>query len=173
NGKITSVEEMGLHNHVDKQVLSLALDVVGKLWVGTRSGLYAISTETPDSLFGESIKGFGDEMITAVLPDEQRRIWVSSSKGVSMYSPEGTIRSFDVLDGLPGELFNPGSAYKDADGTLFFGSVSGLCWLHPDSINYNLHRPRIAITGVSVCHRGDCTDVLQGALNDLRIKYKS
>jgi ligand-binding sensor domain-containing protein/serine phosphatase RsbU (regulator of sigma subunit) len=172
-GKITSVEEMGLHNHVDKQVLSLALDVVGKLWVGTRSGLYAISTETPDSLFGESIKGFGDEMITAVLPDEQRRIWVSSSKGVSMYSPEGTIRSFDVLDGLPGELFNPGSAYKDADGTLFFGSVSGLCWLHPDSINYNLHRPRIAITGISVCHRGDCSDVFQGALNDLRIKYKS
>lgn len=171
-GKMVSVEEMGLNNYVDKQVLSLALDVVGKLWVGTRSGLYVISSEVQDSLYSEAVKGFGDEMITAVLPDEKRRIWVSSSKGVSMYSPEGTIRSFDVLDGLPGQLFNPGSAFRDADGTLYFGSVSGLCWLHPDSISYNLHRPRIAITDVSVCHRGDCMDVLQGALNELRIKYK-
>lgn len=150
----------------------MAIDAVGKLWVGTRSGLYVITRESQDSLVSERVKGLEGEMITAILPDEKRRIWVSSSKGISMYSPEGTIRSFDELDGLPGQLFNPGSAFRADDGTLYFGSVSGLCWIHPDSISYNLYQPRIAITGISLCHRGDCEDVMQSALNELTFKYK-
>jgi ligand-binding sensor domain-containing protein/serine phosphatase RsbU (regulator of sigma subunit) len=173
SGQIISIDEMGLKGPMDEQVLSLALDAVGRLWVGTRSGLYAVTSESGDSLISESVKAMEDEMITAVLPDEKRRIWVSSSKGVSMYSPEGTIRSFDELDGLPAQLFNPGSAYRAKDGTIYFGSVGGLCWLHPDSIRYNLYQPRIAITGISLCQRGNCEDAMQSALSELHFKYKS
>ena len=171
-GRFFSDEELGLDVYKNRQILSMAVDIDGKLWVGTRTGLSVIKYTGLDDIYYEKIEGFGDEMITAILTDHSRRIWVSSSKGVSMYSPDGVIRSFDVSDGLPGQLFNIGSASKANDGTLMFGSVNGLSWLHPDSIEYNFHKPKIAITGVSVCHKGECTRVLSGALDELNLKFK-
>lgn len=171
-GKIVSFDELNVYGAIDKQILSLAVDNKDRLWAGTRSGLYSICTYSADSIVVEAVEGLKNAMIPAVVPDSKRRIWVSSSKGVSMYSPEGTVRDYDIHDGVPGQLFNSGSAFRSKDGTLYFGSVSGLCWVHPDSLSFNMYRPRIAITDILLCIKGDCKEVLRGELSELRVKYK-
>lgn len=156
----------------DLQIQSLALDNSGKLWAGTRSGLYSVIRVREDSIIVEASQAIRDEKVPSVIPDGKRRIWVTSSRGITMISPEGTIRDYDIHDGVPPQLFNLGCALNSKDGAIYFGGVGGLCWVYPDSISFNTHRPRIAITDISICNKGDCKEVVIGELSELRIKYK-
>jgi ligand-binding sensor domain-containing protein/serine phosphatase RsbU (regulator of sigma subunit) len=171
SGLVEKVKVMADERQFNNQVLSLACDDNNRLWVGSRSGLMTIVREPGDSLSFSFVDALQNEMVTSILTDLNRRIWVSSSKGISQLASEGVVRHFDSYDGLPGQLFNPGSAFRSTGGELFFGGVNGLCWIHPENIGYNLHRPRIAITDISLCHRGECSQLLKGNLRELRIKY--
>jgi ligand-binding sensor domain-containing protein len=155
------------------QVLSLAAESEQKLWVGTRNGLFKLEMDSLKAFRVEPIDGLRREMINGILIDEGHKVWVSSTKGVSFLSPDGTVQDFDSQDGIPDQVFNPGSACQSPLGELFFGSVSGLCWLNPAEVVLNLHQPKIAITGISICYRGNCEDVFVESLGDLHIKYRT
>ena len=49
-------------------------------------------------------------------------------------------------DGLQNYEYLPGSSYRDKDGRLYFGGISGLNIFHPDSILYNSHKPNLSFT---------------------------
>ncbi len=172
SGKIVALELNNGKKVFNEQVLSLTCDQVGRLLIGTRAGLNVLSFGEDAVISLEPILSLDNEMITSVMTDDKRRVWVSSSRGISMLSVEGVVRSFDSTDGLQAELFNIGSGYRAPDGELFFGSVNGLCWLHPDSIRVNLYRPRVALTDISVCKRGDCEPLKNGRLEELKLKFR-
>lgn len=172
SGKIIPLSDFKVSGNTDLQIQSLALDNSGRLWAGTRSGLYSITRVREDSIVVEASPAIRNEKVPSVIPDGKRRIWVSSSKGITMISPEGTIRDYDIYDGVPPQLFNLSSALSTSDGAIYFGGVDGLCWVYPDSLSFNIHRPRIAITDISICNKGDCKGVVLGELAELRIKYK-
>ncbi len=171
-GLLQSVKVKKQQSDLQQQISSLALANDGKLWIGTHSGLLILKKDSVGEYEVSAIDGLKDKMINGILIDKTHKVWISSEKGISFLAPDESIQSFDVIDGIPGHVFNMGSVYQASSGELFFGSVSGLCWLHPDSISYNLHRPRITIAGISVCYRGDCKEVYNEGLNELEIKYR-
>lgn len=157
---------------LNQQVLSLEMDQASRLWVGTRSGMFILEEDSASVFKARIIEGLKDEMVSGILVDRAYRVWLSSGKGISFLTPDESLQNFDVSDGIPGHVFNQGSVFKSPTGELFFGSVSGLCWINPDSISYNLHRPRIAITGISICIKGDCHNVFYDGMSCAKIKYR-
>jgi serine phosphatase RsbU (regulator of sigma subunit) len=113
-----------------------------------------------------------NDMIKAVVSDDTNRPWVSTNKGISCLNPDGTVYNFDIVDGLPGYVFNNNSVFKNRSGTLFFGGTDGLCWFHPDSINYNLTQPPLAITNIEVVRKGEKTDSYWSQDKSIEIKYR-
>lgn len=170
-GLIMPVRFAGQPKPFKAQILSLARKN-DQLWVGTQQGLFVLDPDPAGGYRLTQVKGLPNEMINGILVDKTQNIWITTGKGISFIAPDGTLQSFDRADGLPGHIFNPGSVYEASSGKLFFGSVSGLCWLHPDSVNYNLNKPQLAITGISVCVKGNCSEMFKEGMAGLKIKYQ-
>ncbi len=157
-------------NPVD--VLSLTCDANGRILVGTRSGVWSV---VPDSTIADRMEGDGNlpnDMINSIITDATNRVWVATNRGIACVNPDGTVFNFDVFDGLPGFVFNRGSVFKDPEGTLFFGGAEGLCWAHPDSINYNLTQPKMAVTGIEVYRKGERVEEFAGKMDTFIVKYR-
>ncbi|HKL71851.1 MAG TPA: two-component regulator propeller domain-containing protein [Marinilabiliaceae bacterium] len=155
------------------QVITMTNDRENVLWLGTNLGLLKMVRTHGDSALISLVPGLDYEMITSVLIDKSNRTWVSSSKAVSMLMADGGIRRFEAYDGLPDQMFNPGSTALSPSGDVFFGSVSGLSWSQPDSIQYNSHLPPIVVVSAKLCHKGECSDLGSGLIESLEMKYRS
>jgi ligand-binding sensor domain-containing protein/serine phosphatase RsbU (regulator of sigma subunit) len=153
-------------------VLSLTLSYNGKIWIGTRSGLWEAESPDKNPVLMPGSPNLPNSMIKAVVSDDTNRAWVSTNKGIACLNPDGTVYHFDIVDGLPGYVFNNNSVFKNRSGTLFFGGTDGLCWFHPDSINYNLTRPPLAITNIEVVRKGEKTDSYWSQCKSIEMKYR-
>jgi two-component sensor histidine kinase len=72
---------------------------------------------------------------------------MSTNRGLCRLNPEtGLVRSYTVNDGLQSNEFNRYSAYRAADGTMYFGGVNGLTWFHPSEVAQGSVIPAIVIT---------------------------
>lgn len=153
-------------------VLSLSYSYKGTVLAGTTSGLWEISFPDISTRLVPGCSNLENDVIKAVVSDHTNRIWVSTNKGIACLNPDGTIYSFDIRDGLPDYVFNKNSVFRNREGTMFFGSTNGLCWFHPDSINYNLVRPSLALTNISITEKGKEQMNLWPNRDNLIIKYK-
>ena len=58
--------------------------------------------------------------------------------------------NYTESDGLQGNDFWWGSAFRDAQGVLYFGGTNGLTSFNPRNITRNDYEPRVVISGLSV-----------------------
>jgi len=99
--------------------------------------------------------GFDPEglSIGGILEDEQGLFWISSSWGILKFEPEnGVLGTYQESDGLLSLNFLYDSRLKESNGTMYFGSLDGLNFFHPDSIGVNDHIPPIILTDLWVNH---------------------
>ncbi len=100
------------------------------------------------------------------LTSDAHSLWIAGSTTLSRLSldtspagerPSGPgarqIVSYKQRDGLPARSFRWGSAARDADGTLYFGSGAGLLAFHPDALPPVPPSPPLALTDVRLFNR--------------------
>jgi ligand-binding sensor domain-containing protein/serine phosphatase RsbU (regulator of sigma subunit) len=160
-------------SEIRSSILSLELAYNGDVWAGTRAGLWKLDPEEKNPELMDGNENLENDMIQAVSADHANRAWVATNKGISCINPDGTVFNFDVVDGLPGYVFNRNSLFKNRAGTLFYGSTQGLCWFHPDSINYNLHKPPLAFTKIQLVRRGKNAETFWPFMETISFKYRS
>ncbi len=136
-------------------VLSVAEDPLEPsryLWVGTKGGgLNRLDRQSGKFKHYRKNEGLPDQVIYGILPDDHGHLWMSTNKGLCRFHVrEETVKNFTYADGLPGNEFNSSSYLKMKDGRLVFGGVSGLTIFHPDSLQFNEHRPQTHIVGIQV-----------------------
>src|SRR5690606_8342206 len=107
--------------------------------LGSDAGLTIIS---PDGSINHitSTDGLSGNIVYAILPDNNGRLWISTDRGLSVIihdnnSENFVIRTFHTTDGLPIREFNRRAAFKSHDGHLWFGGIEGLTWFNPDSVD--------------------------------------
>jgi signal transduction histidine kinase/ligand-binding sensor domain-containing protein/ActR/RegA family two-component response regulator len=89
--------ESGLLN---EWVYSLAADAVGRIWVGTGSGIYLGKQGSAGWRFERILlPGESTKLVLAILADSRGRVWVSTSAGLSLLE-DGLWRHFKTADGL-------------------------------------------------------------------------
>ena len=152
DGVFSKVSELPIH--------CLYLSNHRYLIIGTLGmGLYIYDTKFGDLKNINIKEGMPDNTINGILEDNSGNLWVSTNKGISklLWSVDGqdsivvdqTI-NFGKADGIQGFQFYPNSAFKSADGQLFFGGTNGFNSFYPENIQLINYHPDIIFKEVKL-----------------------
>jgi len=110
--------------------------------------------------------GLSDNTVNSIEKDHHGNLWLSSNSGISVYnSVTKTFRNYGAADGLMNLEFNRRSSFKNDDGWLFFGGVSGIDYFHPDSIIENKINSSLSFTSFRVLNK----DYIAGKKEDIPV----
>jgi ligand-binding sensor domain-containing protein/signal transduction histidine kinase len=126
-------------------------DSDGGVWVATEDGLCKLDLKKDSFIRFTNRKGLPSNVIYAILEDSKKNLWISTSKGLAcMNTRTGAIKTYTKANGLLSDQFNYNSAYKDAQGNMYFGCVKGMVKFNPDNFENNTFQPPVYITGFQV-----------------------
>ena len=130
-----------------------ALEIAGQnIWMAAYNGglcSYTIASATFRHYSKED--GLSDNTVYSIEKDNHGNLWFSSNAGISAYNTSTkTFRNYGVADGLLNHEFNRRSSFKNEEGWLFFGGISGIDYFHPDSIINNNTTPILAFTNFKI-----------------------
>ncbi len=160
------------HSLSSNAAWTVHVDAHDNVWIGTEDGgldLWTGDARTRNEArfvhFDES-DGLPSRVVYGVLSDAFGDVWISSNHGLARLTPSGgTIRTYDVSNGLPNNEFNGGAHFRAPDGELYFGGIRGFTHFRPEAIQTNAHPPQVALTRVQVMNRD--VAVTDGAHIDL------
>lgn len=115
------------------------MDSQNRMWIGTGEGLVCFpSSQSWDYKVYRSEEGLSNVHIRAITEDNHGNIWVSTNKGIScLLKDKEVFYNYDHWDNVPMGNFMSGSVAEAKDGTLYFGSINGLCRFNPDQVLEN------------------------------------
>ena len=130
-------------------VISACEDSNGIMWFGTMNyGLVKFDPKTKVFRNYTVEDGLSNNYVYGVLQtDGKQELWLSTNKGLCRFNIEKEqFSNYNISHGLPNNQFNFKSAYKDEDGYMYFGTINGLCYFHPDSLIVNYLPPSIYLS---------------------------
>lgn len=114
------------------------VDSRGWTWQGTYSGIRLMRPNAKTIEYGYK-DGIANEVIRAVIEDNNHNIWVSTSYGIAHIDVKNNkvkhIEYFAGIDNVPDEAFTEGASLKLADGTIIFKSLDHMVTFHPDKFH--------------------------------------
>jgi ligand-binding sensor domain-containing protein/signal transduction histidine kinase/DNA-binding response OmpR family regulator len=141
------------------KIKSLFYDKKGILWAGTSGdGMNAYDLKNKIIYNYTTNDGLANNVIYGILPDSENNLWLSSNRGITMFSPplnfkdKPQIINYDNYDGLATE-FNTGAYFKAVNNSLYFGGLEGFYWFDPSQIEKNKVLPKTVITEFDVFNK--------------------
>lgn len=136
-------------------ILDIHEDRQGNLWLGTKGGGLNLFTRETKSFIPYTVEdGLPNNVINGILEDDYGNLWLSTNDGLSRFDPGTNIfKNFGIEDGLQSREFNPGAAYKDSDGYMYFGGINGFNRFHPDSVKASQFMAPVMITGFQIFNK--------------------
>lgn len=129
-------------------------DSAGSILIATHSGLSIVKQpQNTDLQFDcySRANGFIDNTIYAVREDRLGILWMSTNRGIIRFDRRNqSSTSYDRFDGLQSSEFNGASAFKNAEGELFFGGVRGFNRFMPESVQPSETEIPVHITSYQV-----------------------
>lgn len=117
-------------------ILNIYEDTEGQIWTGGSDGLTVWNPHTQESLTYSIEDGLPSNTVYAIQGDDKKHLWISTNAGLTHFDTDTReFSNYYVGDGLQGNEFSKNSSYKDADGTLWFGGISGITYFHPKNIS--------------------------------------
>ncbi len=135
-GKDVSVEQLKEPENLQDGLMStdivnLACDKEGTMWVGTNSGGLSHTTGQDDS-GAWTFKNYGvhdglpSEEIYSMTFDEKDNIWFATDHILCSFDTKKKIfTTFSQLDGVDDTMCSEGSSMMGADGKIYFGTMFG------------------------------------------------
>lgn len=139
--------ETGLPDNSVNQVLR-ARD--GSIWIATYGGLAFMKNikDTRHIRFYDEKQGLANHHIRAISQDRFGRIWVSTYTGISCFDTrKHTFYNYNNNGETPIGSFVEASSAMSTDGSIYFGSPTGVCFFNPQEINQNGKVSPIRIIG--------------------------
>lgn len=101
---------------------------------------------------GRSVKnyrvadGLHHEFIYSVLPDSSGRLWLSTSRGLTLFDP--VTERFQFIKEIPPREYNSRASLATENGDLYFGSTSGLDMIRPHLLKLQNEHVDVHLTAV-------------------------
>jgi signal transduction histidine kinase/ligand-binding sensor domain-containing protein/DNA-binding response OmpR family regulator len=135
-----------------EHITSINEDSRHKIWFTTEgngfSCLDPVSGEIKRYVPGRDVD---NAIFCAVLEDSHAKMWFTSTRGLLRLDPvSGKMKIFTKDDGLLDNNFSYNSAYKDRNGKLYFGTITGLISFYPSEIKENSYDSPVYFTGLQV-----------------------
>ena len=131
-------------------IRTLLKDSSGQIWIGSVGG--GLAKYLGDGKFTTytEAEGLSSNVVSSILEGDDGRIWVSTHEGISVFYPETeTLETLTPSDGIGGWEFNAG-AFKDTDGTLFFGGIHGVTGISDTFLSASAPPAKMFIYGLEV-----------------------
>ncbi len=126
---------------------SIFEDSRGRFWISTSDGLASMDMKAHSVEKYTIADGLPSDAVYSVLEDEYSNLWISTDAGISRFNPEsGRFINYFVGDGLQGNEFSKNTAFKEQDGTMWFGGVNGVTYFNPKEIINPSRKWNVAIT---------------------------
>jgi signal transduction histidine kinase/ligand-binding sensor domain-containing protein len=109
----------------------------GDLWVATHAGAVLFDPDADSVLQHITVKeGLAHNLLSAILPDDEGKIWICGDKGVDVVDPQSrpikVVQHFGKSSGMIAEEFSTNnSVLPDSAGEFWFGTVGGLVHYRP------------------------------------------
>ena len=143
---------------MDRSISSWVIDDLGVLWLAYSGfGLIGVDADTFEPLYNLNESNLlMSNIVYGLEKDENGDIWFSSHNGLHRYSPlSGQVKNFIYGRELSVSEFNQGAALKLHDGTLVYGSTSGVVIFEPATL--------------AKTFRSDASDVNQTAITEVSV----
>ncbi len=137
------------------KINSIKQDANGNLWIGGGGNkLYCYNQTYSKLVHYGTQEGLDCEEIFDIIILDDGAIWLSTNNGLfslTLNSDSGAyVRKFTVDDGLQGNNFVKGNAFKDRFGNLYFGGFYGINKFNPNDIKYQKVSPSVVLTEIQV-----------------------
>lgn len=132
-------------------VYAINEDHKGNLWIGTTEGLACFDKKTQKSRLYTMLDGLPSNVICGILEDEKGNIWLSTHMGISkLIVTENKFVNHYAFDGLQGNEFSMGAAFKSRAGEMNFGGIGGVTSFFPSKINDQRTPLQLFLTGLYI-----------------------
>jgi signal transduction histidine kinase/DNA-binding NarL/FixJ family response regulator/streptogramin lyase len=172
---------LSTHDGLPNSKINQAIrDDHGALWMATDGGL--VRLEDPVRLEGISVygheQGLTDCHVLALQQDRDGRIWMTTYAGVACFDKSNEkFYNYNHLDTHQTGGFSIGAAVAADDGTICFGSASGVCQFSPQQMGSTRALADIQIIACEAYNPvGSNTEILQlvpDASRQVRTTYRS
>ena len=126
-------------------------DSKNNIWVTTENGLNLLNEDKKGFKKYTVDDGFPTNVFYALLEDGSENLWITTANGLVEFDMKNdTKKIYTKANGLTSDQFNYNSAYKDANGRMYFGSVDGMVSFKPEDFKKNSFSPPIYITGLEI-----------------------
>lgn len=145
--------EPGNQNSLTNNIINAILeDSKQNIWIATEGGgLVRLGKDRKTFTAFTTKNGLPSNFIFKILEDDNHRLWVTTSRGLVNFDPEtAAIAIYTKDNGLLNDQFNYNSGYKDAKGTMYFGSVKGMIRFNPKDLLKTSTELPVYITGFQV-----------------------
>jgi ligand-binding sensor domain-containing protein/DNA-binding response OmpR family regulator/nitrogen-specific signal transduction histidine kinase len=144
-------------------------DSKGIIWLGSyESGLIRYDPVKNDIHNYTEENGLPSNNALGLLEDKRGFLWISTSNGLSKFDGR-LFTNYTVEDGLPGNVFNINSFFKDSRGEMFFGGYNGMVSFFPEQIRRNRMVPKAVFSRLKLFNKpviiGDETKLLTGNIS--------
>ncbi len=138
-------------------VQALLTDSAGNVWIGSERGLNCVEAGSRRMRRRlTTADGLPHDNVTSLLEDADGDLWAGTSRGLArivgaVRLPEHpVIVAFDVADGLQGQEFVRGAAFRSRRGEMFFGGQRGLNAFFSSDVRSNPVPPPVVLTDLRV-----------------------
>ncbi len=137
------------------EVTNIFRDSKNRMWVATRQNLFLFNSCNDTNYVMYGLKdGLASNFIRAIAEGDNEDLWISTNRGLSrLNTKSGHILNFNEHDGIPIGNFMSGSVTKSSNGTIYFGSESGICFFNSNESLPNYDLPPVVITHFSVVQK--------------------
>lgn len=126
-------------------------DKSGNMWFATVEGVIKYDFQTGESLHYTVKNGMPSNVAFRILPDDNNCLWISTANGlVSLNTQTEEITTYTEAYGLVTRQFNYNSAFKDDDGTLYFGTVKGFIHFKPVEVRPVAEKMDVHISSLDI-----------------------
>ncbi|MDO7850260.1 sensor histidine kinase [Hymenobacter convexus] len=132
-------------------ILCLYITPDGRVWAGTRDqGLLLVDPAAGVVQHYTTGTGLLSPTVVSVLPGRAGEVWAGTYAGLARVQPARRRTSvYTTADGLRNAELNRQAAWRDSDGTLYFGGVGGLHRVEPARAPADPPAPRLLLTGTT------------------------
>lgn len=137
---------------LEKQSLyTIYKDSRGILWMGGSQGLAWWNLHTDSIGYINHNNGLSANMVTAIVEDNNRQIWVGTCNGIARINlSQGTfnITNYDVEDGIISNDVSERALYKLRNGNILVGTPNGYTTIIPQEIVHDTYKAKVYLTDI-------------------------
>lgn len=156
---ISTGNKGGTQNFNQMLISNVYKDSNGNIWLGHLDGLTLWDLKKDTLYIFDKDGGLTDNMVSGIIEDDHKKIWVTTSNGLSIVTAERdgqdvmkvTCRNFSTKDGFKDNYFNNHSIFKLRNGDILLGGTEGYTIANPNKLAEKNQPPaKVLFTGLSV-----------------------